>query len=55
MAIKKGPGRPTKKEAEKVKVGSVYLTGKEHSKIVKKYKSLTNSIREEVLPRCITD
>ena len=52
MAIKKAPGRPKKKAADKVKVVSAYLTVSENSKVLKKYKSISNAIRIEVLPKC---
>lgn len=52
MAKKKSAGRPAKKSADKVKVVSAYLTTTEKNKVVKKYGSLTKSIRTEVLPKC---
>lgn len=52
MATKKVLGRPRKKEADKVTVVSAYLTKTENKNVIKKYKSITNAIRVEVLPKC---
>lgn len=50
MAVKKKAGRP--KVKDKVKVVSAYLTVSENTKVVRKYKSITKAIRQEVLPKC---
>lgn len=43
-------GRPKKKD--KVKNVSAYLTDKEKVKVERKYESVTNALRIEVLPKC---
>lgn len=45
-------GRPKKNEADKVKVVSAYLTGKQHLAVEKKYGNITMALRIEVLPKC---
>ena len=52
MATKKTAGRPKKKESEKVTMMSAYLTGLEKKKVLKKYETLTEAVRQEVLPKC---
>lgn len=52
MAKKKTLGRPKKKEADKVKVVSAYLTNSEELKVKRSYGSVTKAIRDEVLPKC---
>ena len=47
---KNGAGRP--KIADKVKVVSAYLKDSEKKKVIKKYGSVTDAIRVEVLPKC---
>lgn len=43
-------GRPKKKD--KVKNVSAYLSDAERRKVEKKYTSVTNALRIEVLPKC---
>lgn len=52
MATKKPLGRPKKKDADKVKVVSAYLTKSEEKKVLKHYHTITAAIRIEVLPKC---
>lgn len=52
MATKKLAGRPKKKDSEKVKVVSAYLTGSEQKKIETKYENITTALRTVVLPKC---
>ncbi len=52
MAKKKTAGRPRKKTADKVKVVSAYLTPKEETSVKKKYGTVSDAIRVEVLPKC---
>jgi hypothetical protein len=47
----KKKGRKPLKEGEKVMLVSVYLKKEDKEAIVAKYGSVTNSVREEVLPR----
>ncbi len=47
---KSAAGRP--KIADKVKVVSAYLKDSERKRVVKKYGSVTDAIRMEVLPKC---
>lgn len=48
--VKRKPGRP--KVKDKVKCFFVYLSNSDKIKIVKKYKSLTNALKLEALPKC---
>jgi len=50
--MKRKVGRPRKKDSEKVRVVSAYLTEVQEKKINKKYKNITEALREEVLPKC---
>lgn len=52
MIKKKAPGRPKKKESDKVKVVSAYLTGLEQRAIETKYDNISNALRVVVLPKC---
>jgi len=52
MIKKKTSGRPKKKDADKVKVVSAYLTKAEELKVKRGYGSITKAIRAEVLPKC---
>jgi len=47
----KKKGRKPLKEGEKVMLVSVYLKKEDKEAIVAKYGSVTNSVREEVLPK----
>ena len=48
-------GRKPKKDADKVKVISAYLTYAEQKKVNQKYGNITNALRIEVLPKCETN
>ena len=48
----KKAGRPKVKDSEKVKVVSAYLKKKEEKAVIDQYGSITDAIREEVLPKC---
>lgn len=52
MTQTKRAGRKRKKEADKVKVVSVYLTAREQKVINEKYGNATHAIRTEVLTKC---
>lgn len=49
----KKKGRKPLKEGDKVMLVSVYLKKEDKEAIVAKYGSVTNSIKEEVLPRLV--
>ena len=53
MATLKKSGRPRKKDADKVKVASAYITRAEELRIKKKYGSITKALREAALPQCV--
>jgi len=50
MAKKVKRGRP--KVKDKVKVRSAYLKDSEYTSIKKSYKSLSQAVRAEILPKC---
>ena len=51
MAKKERRGRKPMKDSEKLKVCSIYLRDAEKEAIVKKYDSLSNAVRSEILPK----
>jgi hypothetical protein len=51
MEVKKSPGRKPKNEADKVKLATVYLTGKEQDAIKEKYGNITTAIRKVIVPK----
>lgn len=46
-------GRPKIKDSEKVKLVAGYFNAKEKKLIVNKYGSLTNAVRERILPELL--
>lgn len=48
------PGRKPIDPKEKVRNFSTYLTDEEGQSIIKKYGSVTESVRKEVLPKVLT-
>lgn len=54
MGTKKRVGRPLMKPAEKVRLLSAYVNLKEKNLIIKKYGSLSNAVRERILPELLT-
>lgn len=54
MAKKRKVGRPLMKESEKLRLISAYVNKNEKNLIVKKYGSLSNAVRERILPELLT-